>query len=196
MGELWTAQEYECSFVALVGLVYPDFEQAIIEREELPEGRRVGGIDFGWRNPFAAIWGVLDRDDVLWLCGERYASRIPLHEHAAALKELGPITWYADPSGRTEIEELRRANLTVLPGMNEIRTGIAAVNARLKTGRLKVLKGRCPNLRREAGLYRYPKPGEGLETENPIDNENHALGALRYLVSRLDAAFLARLRQH
>ena len=38
-------------------------------------GRRVGGIDFGFRNPFAAVWGALDRDDVLWITGERYAAR-------------------------------------------------------------------------------------------------------------------------
>jgi hypothetical protein len=30
--------------------------------------------------------------------------------------------------------------------------------------------------------------------ENPIDEHNHALAALRYLVSRLDARFIARLR--
>jgi hypothetical protein len=34
-----------------------------------------------------------------------------------------------------------------------------------------------------------------LQGEDPIDDHNHALGALRYLVSRLDARFLARLRR-
>jgi hypothetical protein len=29
-------------------------------------GRRVGGIDFGFRNPFAAVWGTLDRDGILF----------------------------------------------------------------------------------------------------------------------------------
>jgi hypothetical protein len=27
--------------------------------------RRFDGIDFGFRNPFAAVWGVVDRDDIL-----------------------------------------------------------------------------------------------------------------------------------
>ena len=31
--------------------------------------------------------------------------------------------------------------------------------------------------------------------ENPVDEHNHALAALRYLVCGLDAAFLARLRR-
>ena len=30
----------------------------------------VGGIDFGFRNPFAAVWGVVDADGVLWLFRE------------------------------------------------------------------------------------------------------------------------------
>src|SRR5439155_27379335 len=116
--------------------------------------------------------------------------------HAAALKEVGRVTWYADPAGRTEIEELRAAGLTVLPGANEIRPGIAAVNARLQTGRLKVLKGSCPNLMNESRLYRYPTGEEGVgDSESPIDADNHALAALRYLVSKIDSRFLARLRQ-
>ena len=196
MGDQWVAQEYETSFVSLHGLVYPDFEQALTDQDEAPAGRPVGGIDFGWRNPFAAVWGVLDANDILWITGERYGREVPLHQHAAALRERPQVTWYADPSGRTEIEELRAGGLKVLPGTNDIRLGIAAVNARLHTGRLKVLRRSCPHLIGEAGLYRYPTAQERRgEGELPLDAHNHALGALRYLISRLDAHFLARLRQ-
>src|SRR5262249_50761898 len=51
----------------------------------LPTGRKVGGIDFGYRNPFAAVWGVLDRDGVLWLTGEHYKRQKPLTYHAQHL---------------------------------------------------------------------------------------------------------------
>src|SRR5262249_12720863 len=152
------------------------------------------GIDFGWRNAFGAIWGVLEAGDVLWIGSERYGSQVPLHQHAAALREQRNVTWYADPSGRTEIEELRAAGLRVLPGANDIRLGIAAVTARLRTGRLKVLRN-CWHLIGEPRLSRYPTVQERRgESELPLDAHNHALGALRYLVSRLDARFLARLR--
>jgi hypothetical protein len=196
LGPEWVGQEYECSFVSMHGLVYPDFAAAVVEPWPDPAGRRVGGIDFGWRNPFAAVWGVLDRDDVLWIEGERYLSQTPLHEHAVALKALGGVTWFADPAGRTETEELRAAGLAVRAGDNDIRPGIAAVTARLRTGRLKVRGGACPNLLAEARLYRYPTAAErALHGENPVDADNHALAALRYLVSRIDARFLARMRR-
>jgi len=196
MGLAWVQQEYECLFTALEGLVYPDFEQALVDDWPAIAGRLVGGIDFGWRNPFAAVWGVLDRDDVLWIAGERYLSETPLHEHAAALKKLGEVTWYADPSGRTETEELRASGLVVRRGDNDIRSGVAAVSARLRTGRLKVRRDACPHLLTEARLYRYPCAVErALRGENPVEEHNHALDALRYLISRLDAHFIAKLRK-
>jgi hypothetical protein len=195
LGSAWVEQEYLCLFAAREGVVYPDFPNCIAERTDGGRGKRVGGIDFGWRNPFAAVWGVLDADDVLWLTGERYLRQTPLHEHAKALKQIEGTCWYADPAGRTEIEELRAAGLTVRRGENDIRAGIAAVTARIRTGRLKVASAGCPNLIAESKLYRYPGPQEPSPAhENPVDADNHALGALRYLVSRLDYKFMARLK--
>jgi hypothetical protein len=196
LGPGWVDQEYNALFTALEGLVYPDFDAAFIDAWPSPAGRPVGGIDFGWHNPFTALAGVLDRDDVLWIGWERYRRETPLHEHAAALREKKGTTWYADPAGRTETEELRAAGLAVLPGINDIRAGIAAVTARLRTGRLKIHGAACPNLLAEAKLYRYPTAAERAACgENPVDDHNHALAAIRYLISRLDARFIARQRR-
>jgi hypothetical protein len=97
------------------------------------------------------------------------------------------VMWYADPAGRTEIEELRVAGHKVRRGANDIRPGIAAVTARIRTGGLKVHRAGCPNLVAEARLYRYPTEGERPHAdENPIDDHNHALAALRYLISGID----------
>ena len=202
LGQSWVDQEYNGLFTAMEGLVYPEFEMAILSQDcklqiadcklesdqfaicDLQSAMKVGGIDFGWRNPFAAVWGVLDHDDVLWILHERYLRETPLSDHAAALPR--DVVWYADPAGRTEIEELHRAGLTVKKGDNTIRRGIALVTARIRTGRLKV-SPRCVNLIAEARLYRYPTPMERAQLgENPIDAHNHALAALRYLASRFD----------
>jgi hypothetical protein len=218
LGESWVAQEYACSFEALEGLVYPEFAgqtdlacaagseegrslacAAGSEKNSLAcaagsEGQRVGGIDWGFRNPFAALWGCLDRDDVLTITGERYMRETPLHEHAKALPR--DVTWCADPAGAQEINAFIRADLTVRKANNDIRAGIAAVHARLQTGRLKVVAERCPNLLAEAQLYRYPTKRDGCaDTETPVDENNHALAALRYLVASVDAAFLAKFRR-
>jgi hypothetical protein len=181
MGESWFRQEYCCSFEAFEGLVYPDFDRCVTPRLAPTDGRRVGGIDFGFRNPFAAIWGIMDRDGVLWLTGEHYCRQKPLSHHAEQLPR--GVNWYADPSGANERCELRCAGFTVLQGSNAIRAGIAAVSARMEDGTLKIVEGACSNLLWEAHLYRYGEEGGG---EVPIDEHNHALGALRYLISGLD----------
>src|SRR5262249_24098479 len=156
-----------------------------------PTGRKVGGIDFGFRNPFAAVWGVLDRDGILWLTGEHYQSQRPLTHHAQNLPK--DVRWYADPSGATEIAELRCAGFHISAGDNALRPGIAAVTARLETDRLRICPGCCPNPLREASLYRYSEDPTDRRSETPVDEHNHALAALRYLVSAIDARQMARL---
>jgi hypothetical protein len=195
LGESWVAQEYLCSFESFEGLVYPDFERETASGpvREMASGQLFGGIDWGFRNPFAAVWGRLSRDDVLTLIGERYQRETPLHEHARHLPR--DVTWYADPEGAQEIDSLIRASFVMRKACNEIRPGIAAVRARLQTGRLKILPGACPNLLAEARLYRYPTHSDGRsESETPINDNNHALDALRYIVASIDAAFLAKFR--
>ena len=103
--------------------------------------------------------------------------------------------WFADPAGPGDITTMRTAGLVVRRGTNAIRPGIAAVSARLQTGRLRILRSACPNLIREATLYRYRSGNETDKGENPVDEENHALAALRYLIAGLDARFLARFRR-
>jgi hypothetical protein len=199
-GESYYRQEYCCSFEALEGLVYPDFGRCVVDalpahvpdvgtleratRATADGVELVGGMDFGYRNPFAAIWGVKDRDDVLWLTGEHYGRGQPLSAHARKLPR--EVVWYADPSGANEIVELRCGGFVMRKGENTLAPGIGAVHTRLAAGTLKVLKGRCPNLLAEAGLYRYAT-GPGADRETPVDEHNHALAALRYLIARIDA---------
>ena len=70
--------------------------------------------------------------------------------------------------------------------------GIAAVTARLETDRLKIIAGACPHLLREASHYRYSDDRTDRRSENPVDDHNHALDALRYLVSKIDQRQMAR----
>lgn len=198
MGDNWVDQEYLCVFAAMEGLVYPTFSDCVVDTMLPPIGNHVGGIDFGWRNPFAALWGVHERkSDVLYIDGERYARQTLLHEHISALRKHPHVCWHADPAGATEIGECRSAGLHIMKSNNDISLGIAAVTARVRTGRLKVARASCPNLIAESNLYRYPNAQERVDSgsEKPVDDHNHALAALRYLIARLDHRFIARLRR-
>ena len=54
--------------------------------------------------------------------------------------------------------------------------------------------GGCRNPLSEAGLYRYSDDPSDRHAEAPVDEHNHALAALRYLISQLDARHMARER--
>jgi hypothetical protein len=95
--------------------------------------------------------------------------------------------WYADPAGASDISTMRANDYMVRKADNALRPGIAAVTARLREGTLRILQGRCPNLLAEASLYTYGKSSDARHGERPVDDHNHALDALRYLVQRLDA---------
>jgi hypothetical protein len=186
-------QEYECSFEALEGLVYPDLARCVVAGIPPQDGRWVGGVDFGFTSPFAALWGVHDRDDNLWLVGEHYCRDQPLSYHIEHLPRH--VRWWADPSGAGLIDEMRRADFRISKGNNDIEHGIQAVHARLQTGRLRILQGCCPQLLAEAQLYRYETDELGRRTGKPLKEHDHALDALRYLISGLDVGFLARVRK-
>lgn len=103
------------------------------------------------------------------------------------------MLWYADPAGADERSELVCAGFKIRRGINAMRTGLAAVTARVESGRLRIEQGRCVHLLEEAQLYRYDD-GPECQTEAPLNEHNHALDALRYLISSLDAGTLAGRR--
>ena len=174
-------------FVRREGLVFPDLETCVVEPRPLPDGQHYGGIDFGWNNPFAALAAVLDHDDVLWVYWERYGSKCPISEHSRHLvRRDDGIRYFADPAGADQTAELRTADHDVIPcvhlGRDPLQMGIDRVNQRIRTGRLKIFSG-CKAVRREAGIYHYD---EAKLSETPVDADNHALSALRYMVVGVD----------
>ena len=192
LGEAWFRQEYECSFEALEGLVYPDFARCVAYQPPLRDPQRRGPAGGRHRlrlpQPVRRHLGrarprrraLADRRAL------RAAAAVELPRRAPAAR--GP--WYADPAGASEIAELRLPACRDRSGRQPLRPGIAPVTARLETGTLKVVHGACPNLLAEAGLYRWERR-ERLET--PEDEHNHALAALRYLISKLDQRSLGKM---
>src|SRR5262249_32777234 len=85
------------------------------------------------------VAGVPAREAFWRRPGGPAARQKPLRYHAGQLPR--GVTWYADPSGASEIAELRCAGFAVRRGDNALRPGIAAVSARLGDGSLRVVEG-------------------------------------------------------
>mgnify|MGYP001619974139 CR=1 FL=1 len=95
---------------------------------------------------------------------------------------------YPDPENQGAIEELRRLRVNVkevVKGKGSVESGIQMIREMLIRGDLLINK-RCVNLISEFEMYSYDDDKvERNEQENPIKANDHALDALRYLVSSL-----------
>ena len=117
----------------------------------------LGGIDFGWDHPTAAVKVAWDRDaDCIYVVAAyRVKEQTPVI-HAAALKAWGKSLKWAWPhdglqhdkgSGEQLAELYRLQGLELLPeratfddGSNGVEAGLMDMLDRMQTGRLKVSK--------------------------------------------------------
>lgn len=164
-------------WVAAEGLVYPELAECVVApADEIPEGVNVGGIDFGWRNPFAALTGTIYKDeddlDCLYIHSEIYKRETPLEVVTAEIQRIYPVgdcMWFADSAAPEGIRELRMRGLTVRKATKDVLAGIQTVNAMLASGRVYI-SAACENLLREAATYCYD---DRSEKEQPVKENDH-----------------------
>jgi phage terminase large subunit-like protein len=141
------------------GRIFPVTEESI-SIDALPIATHwpaIGGLDFGWDHPTAAVKLAWDRDaDVVYVTATyRVREATPLI-HAGALRPWGTNLQWAWPhdglqhdktSGEQLAEAYRKHGLKLLPDKAEFDDGSSGVEAglfmmleRMQTGRLKVFK--------------------------------------------------------
>lgn len=139
------------------GRVFPIAESAIkVQAFQIPDHwYQIGGLDFGWDHPTAAVKLAWDRDSDVIYVTHCYAAReqTPLI-HAAAVKPWGdwvPWAWPHDGlqhdkgSGEALKDQYARHGLNMLheraqyeDGGSGVEAGIAEMLERMQTGRWKV----------------------------------------------------------
>jgi len=147
------------------------------------------GVDFGGNDPTAVVVGFLDEADCLWIFWEYYAKENQdIEKFLTDMRQFNEqfkkqtnrsITYFCDH--RPEIInalkrnnlDARKANKKKIGRNGSIEVGISLIQARIRTGRLKIVKGACPNLKIEAGKYRYPMSDGQVIGNLPIDKDNH-----------------------
>lgn len=199
---VWNA-EMLCKEPRRSDCVFPEFDPKVhVVREEpgAEDGAMlVCGMDFGFRAPTVVVWARVLEDGTLVVVGERVVREALLIRHVEAIQSgpLGEPAWVGvDPAGRqrsaqtgrSDIQVLAGAGLTVRNRPSRIAEGIALVSARLRPAsgnpRLYV-HARCGHLIRALQEYHYP-PDQASAIEPVKDGPDHAVDALRYLVVNLD----------
>ncbi len=191
--ESWRA-EMLCHRPSESGCVFPSFDRSVHVRDDLePSGEMTLGIDFGFRNPFVALWICERGDGTVQVFDEYIRAGRTIHEH---LKEIESRGWgrvgriACDPSGaarneqtaRSNVGLLRRAGYSVRTRGSAIQEGLEMIRAALRPAhgpsRLFV-HSRCGGLIQALESYHYAETGS---SELPVkDNESdHPVDALRY----------------
>jgi phage terminase large subunit-like protein len=142
------------------GRIFPVSEEMIAcEQRDFPKHwPRIGGMDFGWDHPFAAVELAWDRDTDTVYVSRSYRVRVatPI-THAAALRPWGkalPWAWPRDGSRETLegagialAKQYEGQGLDMLwehaqfeDGSVSVEAGIADMLIRMESGRFKVFK--------------------------------------------------------
>ena len=183
------AEQFAGEFVTPHGRVYAEFDHTrhVGDFTPGPGALIVKGIDFGYTNPFACLWGCVDEHGVLHILREYYRGKAAMTTHTQAIRavddrfralgcRIGPA--YVDPSGAEQRALLQQEGIQATPARNHVEGGIEVVRQRLvvNEGRagLQIAPG-CMNLLREIDGYIWD------EARLPHKQDDHALDALRYL---------------
>jgi phage terminase large subunit len=197
-------QEWEAKFTTPSSLVYGEFDEDvhIINPQLIPQENMTYaiGMDFGLKDPFAAVFVAIDKDDNWYIYDEIYLPDLPVDKIASVLHlKMGDRHFsriIGDSAGATEIASLKSKALGdqrvyVTPskkGKDSIRGGIRQVKTKLyvreSTGKPKLFVGRnCKATTREFQSYKRLRDAWGEVSETPEDKNNHIMDALRYLVN-------------
>lgn len=190
-------------FTALEGRVY-EFSRAlhVIDPAPVPDGAGIYvGVDFGVRNPFAAVFAYVDDDDRVIVFDLWYRAGLTISRHAEAIKDIlngrTPEWIVADPEDKASRLALARdhgiANVPAKKGPGSVRAGISAVAERLSLSADGspglLIMSNCRDLIDEFEGYVWAEHRDGEPVDKPkARSQDHALDALRYLITRLGSA--------
>ena len=182
------SQEYMADFTKTEGLVYKEFkrEKHLFDPDS-PEIKsktwraKMIGIDWGYTNPACILTVYRDGADNYYVMDEWYEkgrTDAEVAEYAAALKAN---FCYPDPESPGGISELKKRGVNVRPvvkGKDSIVRGIQSVRDFFKADKIFISR-KCKNTIMELEIYSY---SDDPQDELPLDENNHALDPLRYIV--------------
>jgi len=179
------ARLYLGQWAAAEGLIW-DLAECVVPHQDPPKGEHYGGLDFGFRDPFAAVLGVVYADEgglqVLYIHDERKEAELPIAVHAEWLKSHSnaDTVFYCDHENPEAISELRKHDIAAISANKNILFGLESVQG-LIAGKRLFISDRCKKLLDSCASFAYSqdseKPAKGLD--------DHLPDALRYLVATL-----------
>ena len=160
------------------------WDQIIVEPFKIPDHwPRLVGMDIGFSNPTAIVWGAWDQDaDIRYIYAEWAKAQAMPSDISFILKARGDwMNVMIDPAsdnaragdGERVFRMFRNLGLNVCKADNAVWAGINEITQRLVSERIKVFST-CDKLKKEYERYRQ-KDGKVVKVND------HLLDAVRYL---------------
>jgi phage terminase large subunit len=142
------------------------------------------GMDFGFTNDPTAVVDVYQQNGELWVDEVLYRTALTNSDINALIKHRAGKRYVCDSAEPKSIEELRRMGLNVEAAKKGPDSVKASIDI-LKRYRINITKGSA-NLLKEMRQYKWRVSKNTVTKEDqtmnePVDFNNHAVDALRYL---------------
>jgi phage terminase large subunit len=184
---------YNGEFEKMHGLVYDCFDEAthVCDPQELPMGTKFyAGVDWGYRHPFVIVVRAVTPNGMHFQVSEFYKTNVSITDMILVAKQLKQVwgiqVFYCDPAQPGYIEEFNRNGCSAQPADNDISKGIGLHYGLIKEGKFKIFKGTSPYTIDEYETYHFEedrdlKPDQKDKEPMPVDQDNHAMDASRYV---------------
>jgi phage terminase large subunit len=177
-----------------------DATRNVMDPRDIPKDwRRIRAIDFGYRDPFVCLWFAITPDSELWLYREYYHPGRAMAHHAQAIRELSQgehiLYTVADSSEPQSIADLRRLGVPAIEAKRDRRAGRMLVGDYLRSGRLRFVRGACPNLIREISWYHWDEDKNKEGAKEATLGDDHAMDAMRYAIMSRPVPAQQRVRR-
>jgi hypothetical protein len=187
--------EMLCQRPTIKGCVFPTFN-AEVHVKEIVDGSADSelwlGIDFGFANPFVALWIKKFADGTIHVIDEyvQQAQTIDTHITELNSRTHGQVAYIGcDPAGsaandqtaQSNVAILRKAQYSVRTKGSKIVEGLEMIRLGLKSGTGKTtlfIHPRCARLIKALQAYRYPDQAGEIPLKD--GEHDHLIDALRY----------------
>ena len=168
------------------GIVYENWKEEVFTLSEVKDCVTVAGLDFGYTNdPTALFVGFLNTSEKkLYVWDELYKKGLSNKRIYEEISDMGyskeKIT--ADSAEPKSIDELKGYGLRVSPakkGKDSILNGIQWIQD-LEI----IIHPRCVNFLTEIGSYTWKEDKFGRKLNEPVDDANHLMDAMRYALEK------------
>jgi len=164
------------------GLVYENWKEQVFLLTEVKDAVTCCGLDFGYtQDPSAFVLAFLNKNEkILWIWDEMYQKGLSNRKIYDTITEMGyskeKIT--GDSAEPKSIDELKGYGLRITgakKGRDSVMNGIQWIQD------LEIrIHPRCVNFLTEIQNYQWKEDKFGKKINEPVDDFNHLMDALRY----------------